>query len=515
MPIRTLIIGLIFIVVSGFIAYFGDWLGRYLGKRRISVWGLRPRHTAILITSLTGSLIALLTIVAILATAQTFREIIVRGERILEQSRQMQKRYAQLASEYRQLQQRYDAAAQRIREQQQQMEANARLLRHQERQLQEVRAQLQRRLQQVAELNRRIAEQSRQLRTLQTQNSLLKLSSERLRQISAQLRQTNAWLQRQGLFLREQNALYQQNNTELASQNMRYASENVRLNSENTRLQQQAEQLRQQTEQLEAQSRQLEQQADALRATIQQLQTQEAELRGLIERLEQMKEKPIVARKDEEIARRVIPGGLSVRSARNEVYRLLVEAGRVAQAKGASAGNAHRAAYVPLKRISLPTSTGGSTEIVADEATSVEVLAEQIAQSSEPVVVLAVAVRNSVAGEPIQVELRPYRNRLVYRKGEEIARVRVWSGHSTGEILNTLIEFLRDEVRSRAIEAGIIPRVDADGQPSVGTVSSAELTDLADRIVREGRGRYVNVVAVADADTYSADSLRLRFRIVQ
>jgi len=515
MPIRTLIIGLIFIVVSGFIAYFGDWLGRYLGKRRISVWGLRPRHTAMLITSLTGSLIAFLTIVAILATAQTFREIIVRGERILEQSRQMQKRYAQLASEYRQLQQRYDAAAQRIREQQQQMEANARLLQYQERQLQEVRAQLQRRLQQVAELNRRIAEQSRQLRTLQTQNSLLNLSSERLRQISAQLRQTNARLQRQGLFLREQNALYQQNNTELASQNMRYASENVRLNSENTRLQQQAEQLRQQTEQLEAQSRQLEQQADALRATIQQLQTQEAELRGLIERLEQMKEKPIVARKDEEIARRVIPGGLSVRSARNEVYRLLVEAGRVAQAKGASAGNAHRAAYVPLKRISLPTSTGGSTEIVADEATSVEVLAEQIAQSSEPVVVLAVAVRNSVAGEPIQVELRPYRNQLVYRKGEEIARVRVWSGHSTGEILNTLIEFLRDEVRSRAIEAGIIPRVDADGQPSVGTVANAELTDLADRIVREGRGRYVNVVAVADADTYSADSLRLRFRIVQ
>lgn len=508
MPIRTLIIGLIFIVVSGFIAYLGDWLGRYLGKRRISVWGLRPRHTAMLITSLTGSLIALLTIVAILATAQTFREIIVRGERILEQSRQMQKRYAQLASEYRQIQQRYDAAAQRIFEQQQQMEANARLLQQQEKQLQEVRAQLQRRLQQVAELNRRIAEQSRQLRTLQTQNSLLKLSSDRLRQ-------TNAWLQRQGLFLREQNALYQQNNTELASQNMRYASENVRLNSENTRLQQQAEQLRQQIEQIEAQSRQLEQQADALRATIQQLQTQEAELRGLIERLEQMKEKPIVARKDEEIARRVIPGGLSVRSARNEVYRLLVEAGRVAQAKGASAGNAHRAAYVPLKRISLPTSTGGSTEIVADEATSVEVLAEQIAQSSEPVVVLAVAVRNSVAGEPIQVELRPYRNRLVYRKGEEIARVRVWSGHSTGEILNTLIEFLRDEVRSRAIEAGIIPRVDADGQPSVGTVANAELTDLADRIVREGRGRYVNVVAVADADTYSADSLRLRFRIVQ
>lgn len=515
MPIRTLIVGLIFIVVSGFVAYFGDWLGRYLGKRRISIWGLRPRHTAMLITSLTGSFIAFLTIVAVLATAQTFREIIVRGERILEQSRRVQMRYAQLNREYQQLQQRYDDAARRIREQQRQMGENLRQLRRQQQQLQEVRVQLQQRLQQVVELNQRITEQSKQLRTLQAQNNLLRASSERLRQISAQLRQTNEQLQRQGQFLREQNSLYQQNNTELASQNMRYASENVRLNSENARLQQQAAQLRQQTEQLEAQSRQLLQQADTLRATIGQLQAQEAELRELIERLEQVKEKPIVARKGEEIARRVIPGGLSVRSARNEVYRLLVEAGRAAQARGASAGNLHRAAYVPLKRISLPLPTGGSTEVVADEAVSVEVLAEQIARSNEPVVVLIVAVRNSVAGEPVQVELHPYRNRLVYRKGEEIARVRVWSGRSTGEIVNTLIEFLRDEVRSCAIGAGIIPRVDAEGEASVGTVSSVELTDLADRIVRESRGRYVNVVAVADADTYSADSLRLRFRIVQ
>ena len=508
MPVRTIIIGLIFIVVSGFIAYFGDWLGRYLGKRRISVWGLRPRHTAMLITSFTGSLIAFLTIVAVLATAQTFREIIVRGERILEQSRQMQQRYAQLSEEYQQLQQRYEESAQRVREQQRAMEANTRQLQAQQRLLEEVRTQLRQRQLQVAELNQRIAEQSRELSSLQKQNNALRSASEKLRQ-------TNEQLQRQGQFLREQNALYQQNNTELASQNLRYASDNVQLNTENAQLQQQAARLRQQTEQLSLRSRQLQQQADALRDTIEQLQAREAELRGLIERLEQMTEKPIVARKDEEIARRVIPGGLSVRSARNEIYRLLTAAAREAQARGASAGGAHRTAYVPLKRISMPTPAGGTTEVVADEAMSVEVLAEQIAGSEASVVVLAVAVRNSVTGEPIQVELRPYRNRLVYRKDEEIARVRIWSGRSTGEIVNTLIEFLRDEIRLRAIEAGVIPRIGPDGDASVGEVSSAELTDLADRIVREGRGRYVNVVAVADADTYSADSLRLRFRIVQ
>lgn len=507
MPVRTILIGIIFIVVSGFIAYFGDWLGRYLGKRRISVWGLRPRHTAMLITSFTGSLIAFLTIVAVLATAQTFREIIVRGERILEQSRQLQARYAQLSTEYDALQQRYERAAERVQEQQRQMAENTRQLRQQQQLLEAVRQQLAQRQQQVAELNRRIAQQSQQLASLQAQNA-------RLQSSNRQLSQTNAQLQRQGQFLREQNLLYQQNNADLASQNMQYARDNIRLNDENARLQQQATQLRLQTEQLSQQSRQLQQQADALRATIEQLQAQEAELRELVEQLEQLKEKPIVARRGEEIARRVIPNGLSLRATRNEIYRLLVEAGRIAQERGAATGTAHRAAYIPLKRISAPDSTGRNVEVLADEAVSVEALAEQIARSDTPVVVLAVAVRNSVAGEPVQVDLKPFRNRLVYRKDEEIARARIWSGRGTGEIANTLIEFLRDEVRQRAIEAGIIPRIGADGEPVVGTVPNEQITDLAERIAREGRGRYVSVAVLAEADTYSADSLRLRFRLV-
>lgn len=515
MPVRTLLIGILFILVSGFIAYFGDWLGRYLGKRRISIWGLRPRHTAIVITSLTGSFIAFLTIVAVLATAQTFREIIVRGERILEQSRQLQREYAQLSAEYERLQGRYEQASQRVRQQQQQIAQNLRLLQQQRASLNQIRQLLRQRQAQVALLNQRIEaqnqqllEQRRQLRNIQKQNAQLQASRN-------QLLQTNMQLARVGQFLREQNRLYQRNNNELADQNLFYASENVKLNEQNAQLQQQATQLRQQTEQLMQQSRQLQQQAEALRATIQQLQAQEEELRSLIERLEQVKEKPIVARKDEEIARRVIPNGMSIRATRNEIYRLLVEAGRIAQARGAAPGNIHRAAYIPLKRVSVPSAQGGTTTFVADEAVSVEVLAEEIARSNTPVVVLAVAVRNSVAGEPIQVELRPYRNRLVYRKDEEIARARIWSGRSTGQIVNTLIEFLRDEVRPRAIEAGIIPRVGADGESSVGEVSNVQITDIAERIVRDGRGRYVTVVAVADTDTYSADSLRLRFRIVQ
>ncbi len=49
-------------VVSAIIAYLGDILGTYVGKRRLSVFGLRPRVSALLIAISTGILITLLTL---------------------------------------------------------------------------------------------------------------------------------------------------------------------------------------------------------------------------------------------------------------------------------------------------------------------------------------------------------------------------------------------------------------------------------------------------------------------
>ena len=51
---------LIFVIVvtGGLIAFFGDRIGTRVGKRRMSLWGLRPRYTSIIITIFTGILIA-------------------------------------------------------------------------------------------------------------------------------------------------------------------------------------------------------------------------------------------------------------------------------------------------------------------------------------------------------------------------------------------------------------------------------------------------------------------------
>lgn len=49
-------------IVGGFIAFLADKMGSKIGKKRMSVFGLRPKHTSILLTVLSGTIIAVLTI---------------------------------------------------------------------------------------------------------------------------------------------------------------------------------------------------------------------------------------------------------------------------------------------------------------------------------------------------------------------------------------------------------------------------------------------------------------------
>ncbi len=56
--VRLIITLIILGILGGAIAYLGNQLGRYIGRKKLSIFRLRPRHTSILITTLTGVFIA-------------------------------------------------------------------------------------------------------------------------------------------------------------------------------------------------------------------------------------------------------------------------------------------------------------------------------------------------------------------------------------------------------------------------------------------------------------------------
>ena len=67
---------LILIVVSAVVAYIGDIVGMRFGKKRVSIFGLRPKATSSLITVVSGILITVLTLAVLSGTSQTVRTAI-------------------------------------------------------------------------------------------------------------------------------------------------------------------------------------------------------------------------------------------------------------------------------------------------------------------------------------------------------------------------------------------------------------------------------------------------------
>lgn len=61
------------VIGSGLLAYLGDILGTRFGKKRISIFKLRPRYTSSLITAITGMLIALVILFTLSIMSDTVR----------------------------------------------------------------------------------------------------------------------------------------------------------------------------------------------------------------------------------------------------------------------------------------------------------------------------------------------------------------------------------------------------------------------------------------------------------
>ena len=63
----------VLVITGGAIAFIGDRLGTKIGKKRLSIFGLRPRHTSIVITIFTGIVITTLTFGVMAAASENVR----------------------------------------------------------------------------------------------------------------------------------------------------------------------------------------------------------------------------------------------------------------------------------------------------------------------------------------------------------------------------------------------------------------------------------------------------------
>lgn len=83
----TLILGIA--ITGGIIAFLGDRIGTRVGKRRMTLWGLRPRYTSIIITILTGILIAGATLSFLVLISYDVRTALFGMEALKKQTREL------------------------------------------------------------------------------------------------------------------------------------------------------------------------------------------------------------------------------------------------------------------------------------------------------------------------------------------------------------------------------------------------------------------------------------------
>ncbi len=87
------------LLLGGLIAALGDRLGTKVGKARLRLYGLRPRQTAVIVTIVTGTLIAAATLGILLALSKPLRQGIFKLDEILAQRRKIRRELAAVTEE--------------------------------------------------------------------------------------------------------------------------------------------------------------------------------------------------------------------------------------------------------------------------------------------------------------------------------------------------------------------------------------------------------------------------------
>jgi len=89
----------VLVIVGGAIAFIGDRLGSRVGKKKLTIFGLRPRHTSILVTILTGISITTMTLAVMATVSENVRTALFGMEQLRHNMGEMENRLAYASQE--------------------------------------------------------------------------------------------------------------------------------------------------------------------------------------------------------------------------------------------------------------------------------------------------------------------------------------------------------------------------------------------------------------------------------
>lgn len=167
-----MIIGVV-VFLSGLIAYLGDRIGMKMGKKRVSLFGLRPRYSSIIITIITGVLIAVLSITVLLGVYSELRQALFNINDVLYRLEYLNKELSERDKELTNLQEQISAREEEIAAKEETIAEKDEQIAQKDQEIAETEAELKELSKNREELQQRVEELSEQRKNLESQVSEL------------------------------------------------------------------------------------------------------------------------------------------------------------------------------------------------------------------------------------------------------------------------------------------------------------------------------------------------------
>lgn len=480
MSTYTIVLLVALALLGALIAYLGDLLGLWLGKRRSTIFGLRPRQSARLMAAVVGAILPIIGLAVATVGSEYARAAVFHLNRLMRREEELTERIDELREGAQKAEQRADDALQRAEE----AERRARSAERSAQQLRERRDELTHR---VEELRERRDELTGEL--AQARDDLAE-AEDRLAAREQELDATEA----------EVRALQAEVEDKRRKVDNR-ANELRRVDRELQRAQRLLEPLQQELQAAEEKLRQRQAELDRV----------EGRLVDVLRRQELMAEQTALFEPGDELIRVVLAGDETQDQMESDLYEVLHYAGAVAERRGVPEGENGRSVIAVA-----PVPPWTSARDVPER-----LIVQHVGQSlrdggDAEYVVMVRAFRRHFRGddEQLAVQFRAAPNRLLFHEGEVLDEFLISSSVSPLQAFETLWLRIADEkesrVRALAIAEGMLPHPESG---DYGAVDLAELYSSADRIV-SGTGM-MRVRATAGEDTYTRGPLLIDIEVSQ
>jgi len=467
------------VILGGVIATVGDRIGTRVGKARLSLFKLRPRNTAVVVTILTGGLISVFTLAILFAVDKRLRTGVFELEHIqrelrhkrhdLENTRQQldttTTQKSQVEKELAQA--RTEQKAEQIEAQKRQAEAQKRLVVTN----QSLQAALAKQSQTQAQLERTQTQKSQVSKQFQQAQTLLRTISQQARVLRLEIQQLQTERQQLIQQRNEVKALIVQRDKVIANLDQNIAQRDGDIAERD-----------QVIAQRETRLKELETQQDFLEREV-------ARLEKYYQSYQTLRLGNVAVHRGQVLSAAVM-GSMGYSATRQVVRELLRQANQTAI------------------ELTQPGTSNVNRQLVEIPPGQLNRIVQQINDGQDYVVQILSAGNYLLGEKRIQVFGNVTRNQLVFRTGDVVAATSINPATMTAEEMQQRLNLLLFAYKFRARSAGILGNT-----IRLGDDSPKNLISFIEQLKQYNQP--VDIKAVAAEDTYIAGPLKVKLLAVQ